>query len=74
MNYLLYAIIADVVILFILSVTLLILLIKNKAQFSTQGQPSQRHCRTCGQILEQGWKRCPFCSDTQDSSSPSSPS
>lgn len=63
MDLILYAIIADLVILFVLFIMLIVTLISQKSPLgpSRQTEPPVRRCATCGQILEQDWKRCPFC-------------
>lgn len=67
MDLILYAIIADLIILFILFIMLIIALIGQKSPVAHTHQidPSTRRCATCGQILEQDWKRCPFCGGSE---------
>lgn len=68
-NYLWYGIIVVSIFLFIFILALIITLLRNRnviIQGTEQYLP--QHCNTCGQILEQDWKRCPFCMDIIDKS------
>lgn len=65
MNYLLYAIIANVIVLFVLIIVLIIFLVRSRCSLSTS---LKKRCPTCGQILELAWKRCPFCTDMEKKS------
>ncbi len=66
MDYLLLGIISVATLLFLLIALLLILLLKNKNILKPEGQSSQQRCTTCGQILEEDWMRCPFCTDSTE--------
>lgn len=61
-DYLIYGIAGISIFLFVLIIVLIIALLRNRsvlAQDVEQYMPER--CATCGQILEPGWNRCPFC-------------